>query len=298
MSKSKSIAGVKWRQVAGAFAVGSVAFLVVALLRVDWLLAALFGGMTSALIALVFQLFRTRSSVEPSLLETPLYLAHDAELFDRYRKIAQQLLRVSGRADPNFRKCALESLDESIQQITQIGDGKLIFKDTEAWRIVYERLLRDPSVMTYRSVALVRDPAYWQDGAGMQSMQLNFELISKSILTIERTVIIADDHWPSDSDMPVEALRQWIHEQSVKGIYIRIVRESALKSETELVRDMGIYGMSAVGYQQMNHDNLRTAQFMLDFDFSSVRAAESCWTKLNVYAVPYEELLDQFRLGE
>ena len=61
---------------------------------------------------------------------------------------------------------------------------------------------------------------------------------------------------------------------------------------------MGIYGMSAVGYQQMNHDNLRTAQFMLDFDFSSVRAAESCWTKLNVYAVPYEELLDQFRLGE
>ncbi|QDV83710.1 hypothetical protein [Planctomycetes bacterium TBK1r] len=298
MSKSKSIAGVKWRQVAGAFAVGSVAFLVVALLRVDWLLAALFGGMTSALIALVFQLFRTRNSVEPGLLETPLYLAHDAELFDRYRKIAQQLLRISGRVDPNFRKCALQSLDESIQQITNIGDGKLIFKDTEAWRIVYERLLRDPSVMNYRSVALVRDPAYWQDGAGMQSMQLNFELISKSILTIERTVIIADNHWPSDSDMPVESLRQWIHEQSVKGIYIRIVRESALESEAELVRDLGIYGMSAVGYQQMNHDNLRTAEFMLDFDFSAVRAAEGCWTKLNVYAVPYEELLDQFRLGE
>ncbi len=298
MSESNKTVGVNWRHVAGAFAVGGIAFLIIAWIRVDWLLAGLFGGTACALIALVLQLFRTGGTVEPSLLETPLYLAHDAELFNRYRTVAQQLLRVSGRADPNFRKCALESLDESIRQISEIGDGKLLFKDTEAWRIVYERLLRDPSVMNYRSVALVRDPAYWQDGAGMQSMQLNFELISKSILTIERTVIIADNHWPLDSDMPIEALRQWIHEQSVKGIYIRIVRESALQSEAELVRDMGIYGMSAVGYQQMNHDNLRTAQFMLDFDFSAVRAAESCWTKLNVYAVPYEELLDQFRLGE
>ena len=57
-------------------------------------------------------------------------------------------------------------------------------------------------------------------------------------------VILADDLWPTDSDLPVELLRQWIHEQSVHGIWIRLVRESALRKEPDLVCDMGIYGFS------------------------------------------------------
>ncbi len=277
---------------------GFLVSILVAWLGHAWLSTVFLGTLLSFLAALVWQTGIRRSSVEPTLLETPFYLAHDAEVFDRYRKLAREMLRISGRSDPIYRKCALSELDSSVAHIATIGDGKIVFEGTEAWRLVYEKLLRDPSVTIYRSVALVRNPAYWQDGAGTQSMQLNFELISQSVVTIERTVILADDLWPPDADQPIESLRQWIHEQSVHGIWIRLVRESALISESELLRDMGIYGFSAVGFQEFDADHLRTSRFTLDFEFSAVREAEDRWNRLNVYSSAYKDLLDQFSLNE
>lgn len=277
---------------------GCLVSILVAWLGYTWLSTVFLGTLLSFLAALVWQTGKRKGSVEPTLLETPFYLAHDAEVFDRYRKLAHEMLRISGRLDPIYRKCALDELDSSVAHIATIGDGRILFASTETWRLVYEQLLRDPSVTVYRSVALVRDPAYWQDGAGNQSMQLNFELISQSIVTIERTVILADDLWPTDSDLPVELLRQWIHEQSVHGIWIRLVRESALRKEPDLVCDIGIYGFSAVGFQEFDADHLRTSRFTLDFEFSAVREAEARWNRLNVYATSYKDLLDQFRLTE
>lgn len=277
---------------------GGLASGIIAWTGYEWLSTVFLGTLLSFLVALVGRTLVSRRSGEPSLLETPFYLAHDAEVFDRYRKVAHEMLRISGRADPIYRKCALETLDATVAQIATIGDGKIVFEGTEAWRLIYEKLLRDPSVTVYRSVALVRNPAYWQDGAGTQSMQLNFELISKSIVTIERTVILSDDLWPADTDLPTEAMRQWIHEQSVHGIWIRLVRESAIRQEPDLIRDMGIYGFSAVGFQDFDADGLRTSRFTLDFDFSAVREAEKRWNRLNVYCSSYKDLLDQFRLTE
>jgi len=49
----------------------------------------------------------------------------------------------------------------------------------------------------YRSAALVTTPAYWQDEPGRQSMRLNFEMRDRGTLNIERTVIIADQFWPT-----------------------------------------------------------------------------------------------------
>ena len=277
---------------------GCLVSIFVAWLGHTWLSTVFLGTLLSFLAALVWQTGKRRGSVEPTLLETPFYLAHDAEVFDRYRKLAREMLRISARSDPIYRKCALSELDSSVSHIATIGEGKIVFEGTETWRLVYEKLLRDPSVTVYRSVALVRNPAYWQDGAGTQSMQLNFELISQSIVTVERTVILADELWPADADLPIESLRQWIHEQSVHGIWIRLVLESALRQEPDLVRDMGVYGFSAVGFQEFDSDHLRTSRFTLDFEFSAVREAEARWNRLNVYASSYKDLLDQFRLSE
>ena len=92
----------------------------------------------------------------------------------------------------------------------------------------------------YRSVSIVRHPRYWQDAAGTGSMQLNFQLIDQQIVNIERIVVIADDLWPKNQDLPVEELRQWIHEQSVHGIWTRLARLSDLRNEPELIRGSAI----------------------------------------------------------
>ena len=298
MAEKNPNSSVNWRTVAVATGIGALVSAAVALVESPWLSTIVLGTLLSFLAALVWQTLAKLRTNQSSLLETPFYLAHDAEIFDRYRRLAQEMLRISGRSGQVFRACALESLDASIEQISVLGDGKIVFQDTETWRLIYEKLLRDPSVTVYRSVALVRNPQYWQDGAGTQSMQLNFALLSQSIITIERTVIVADDLWPADSDLPTEAVRQWIHEQSVHGIWTRLVRESALRSEADLLHDMGIYGFSAVGFQELDDDGLRTSRFTLDFDFPSVREAEKRWNRLNVYASSYRDLLDQFRLTE
>lgn len=297
MAQNESV-NSSWRIPAAITLTGILLSVGVAWTRNAHLSTVLLGSLVSFLIGLVWSSRASRLSKTTSVLETPFHLAHDAEVFDRYRQIAHELLRISSRADPIYRKCALESLDTLVAQIALVGDGKIIFEDTEAWRLVYEQLLREPRVTVYRSVALVRSEGYWQDGAGTQSMQLNFELISKSIVSVERTVILADDLWPIDSDLPIEPLRQWIHKQSVHGIWIRLVRETSIEKETDLQRDIGIYGFVAVGFQELDVEGLRTSRFTLDFDFTSVREAEARWNRLNVYAVPYKDLLDQFSLNE
>lgn len=290
--------GVSWRTIALITAVGSLVSVLVAWTGPPWLHIVLLGSLLSFLTAVVWQAAVKKPSVELSLLETPFYLAHDTEVFDRYRRLAQELCRISARSDHTYRECALEAIDVSVGKIATVADGKIVFEDTEAWRLVYERLLRDTSVTVYRSVALVRNPDYWQDGAGTQSIQLNFELVSQSVIAIERTLILADPLWPSDGELPIESMRPWIHEQSVNGIWIWLVRESALRQEPGLLCDMGIYGFSAVGHQEFDVDHLRTRRFTLDFDLAAIREAEDRWNKINVYAVSYKDLLDQFRLRE
>lgn len=230
------------------------------------------------------------------LLETPFYLSHDTEVFDRYKRISQQMLRISQRTKAVFRDLALQRLDKMAADCTAMGQGVIVFTETETWRIAYEQLLRDPVVFFYHSVAIVRHPQYWQDAAGMGSMQLNFQLIDQQIVNIERIVVIADELWPKDQDLPVEELRQWIHEQLVHGIWIRLARLSDLRNEPDLIRDIGIYGQLAVGTQELAEDNLTTLRFTLNFDMNAIREAEQQWEKLGVYATAYKELLDQFRL--
>ena len=254
------------------------------------------GLLLSAVIAMLVRRRGRNDGSSIGLLETPFYLSHDTEVFDRYRQMSQQFLRISQRSSKVYRDLALQILDDMTRRCVEMGQGRIVFLETETWRLAYERLLREPTVFTYRSVAVVRNPKYWQDAAGSGSMQFNFQLIDDQVITIERIVVIADHLWPKDQELPDDELRQWIHEQSVHGIWMKLVRISDLQKEPELVRDMGIYGQLAVGTQQLADDNLRTQRFILNFDLNEIREAERLWEKLGVYSAAYKDLLDQFRL--
>ena len=228
----------------------------------------------------------------PSELETPLLIARDEALFDRYRRVASLLLKVSQQHDPIYRAIAIEQIDELIRRLTAIAAGSLVFEGTETWRIVYERLLRSPGLYLYRSVSWVKNANYWQDEPGRKSMQVNFELHDQEVLNIERIAIIADELWPASEKWPVESIRTWLHEQQVRGIWVKLVRESALRQESDLIADIGIYGSRALGTQELD-DECHTVRFVLTFDFTRVTEAEDRWNRLSVYAKSYSEHLDR-----
>ena len=279
-----------------AVATGIVGTWLVAWIGAEQLETLWLGNMLTGVVGIL--LFRKAVDDESAIgfLDTPFHLSQDTEVFDRYQRMSRQMLRISQRRNVVFRELALQSLDELVKCCSSLGQGLIVFSETETWRIAYERLLRETTVFNYRSVALVRHPQYWQDAAGIGSMQLNFLLVDQKIVSIERIVVIADELWPQTQDLPVEELRQWIHEQSVHGIWIRLVRLSDLRNEPDLIRDFGIYGQLAVGMQELAEDNLTTLRFTLTFDMQTIRDAEQQWEKLSVYAISYKELLNQFHL--
>lgn len=257
------------------------------LIVVVGLLVCLFGAM-----------YRNEACLVPSnasLLETPFLLARDADILERYGMITESLKLVSQNSDSIYRKIALEHLDDVARRASAIAEGKFVFEGTETWRIVYERLLRSPGLHLYRSVAWVKNANYWQDEPGRKSMAVNFELHEAGKLNIERIVILADVLWPQDNLWPVESLRQWVHEQHVRGIWVKCVRESILAQELDLVGDIGIYGSRAVGTQELD-DQSRTVRFTLDFDYAKVSAAEERWRRLAVYAESWADYLDRYEM--
>lgn len=228
-------------------------------------------------------------------LKSLFEIAHDRDILTIHDHTALSLLKISQSPDLLYRKFALEVLRQFSDSVATIADGTIVFEGTEIWRIAYEHLLRSRGLHSYRSVAWVRTANYWQDGAGQQSMQLNHELHSGGQLKIERIAILDDTLWPLNYDLPVERVRQWIAEQFTSGIDIRLVRESTLASEPDLISDMGIYGSRAVGIQTLD-PICRTVRFSLSFDFEQVKAAEDIWQRLLVYSLPYSFILDQFTI--
>ncbi len=235
------------------------------------------------------------ADVEPSLLETPLRLARDEEVFARYREFSHSLLTISWQNDPIYREVALQRLTEMAGELDSVAHGEVSFEGTETWRIVYENLLRSPGLFQYRSVSRMSTDSYWQDEPGRRSLKVNIELHQKEQISVERIVIVRDSDWLSDSVLPSERIRQWIHQQHVVGIWVALVRELQLANEPDLLADFGIYGTRAVGTQQVDSHG-RTVSFRLQFDFSTVEEAEARWKRLQVYATSYGDLLDHLPL--
>ena len=260
-------------------------------------LVAVVGLLVSVLLGMaVAQRQRHRAATgESSVLETPLQLAPDRPLFERYQELAESLLAISRNNDPIFRDIALEHLDEIINQAAAIAGGTFVFEGTETWRIVYERLLRSPGLQLYRSVAWVKNAKYWQDEPGRKSMAVNFELHEAERLNIERIAIIADELWPPGEVWPAASVLDWLFEQHRRGIWVKFVLQSALAQEPELLADIGIYGSRALGIQQLD-EQCRTVRFTLAFDFDQVTAAEERWNRLSIYAESLADYLDRYEL--
>ncbi len=228
----------------------------------------------------------------PKAVTQILDLSQDAELSEVHDKLAEALEKMSQLNDPIFRQLATERLDSLVQQAQVLSKASIEFTSTESWRVAYETLLRSPGLYTYYSVAHIESAHYWQDGPGMQSTCLNLELQESRTISIERIAIIADHLWSEDSLFPMEPIHHWLTEQHRHGIWVRLVRESQLVSESDIVIDMGIYGSRAVGLQIADFAG-RTMRFVLDFDFDSVQRAELVWSRLLVYTISYKDLLDQ-----
>ncbi len=252
------------------------------------------GLLACVLLGVAIELLRRtdRSDGQGETVQLLLSLARDDEISDLHRELAQSLLAISERRDPIYRQSALEQLEELAEGLCMLGEGRIEFMTTESWRLAYEELLRSPGLYQYRSVAHVETPHYWQDGPGQLSTRLNLELQAAGTLIVERTVILADHLWREDTLFPVDPIHAWIDEQCRHGIALRVVRESALATEPEVVSDLGIYGTRAVGRQQLDPSG-HTMRFILSFDVDEVCRAEQLWERLNVYAVSYRDLLDQ-----
>ena len=232
---------------------------------------------------------KDRSSDHP--LDLPFAIAHDQEIYQHYLEFSRSLKRISQIPDPVYREAAIEKIKAMDASLRSVAIGTLTFDSTETWRLVYEALLRSPSVYLYRSVAWVKNENYWQDEPGRKSTRLNFDLVDQQRVNIERIVIIADSLWPKEEHFPTENILRWIDEHLRHGIWIKLVRESTIQNEPELMADMGIYGSHAVGEQILDED-CKTLSFVLKFDFAAVEAAEQRWNRLSIYAVSYKELLD------
>lgn len=244
-------------------------------------------------IGLLIHLLHTvRNQEKPDLLQLLFDLAQDQEVANFHATMAKALRRLTRQRDPVFRELALAKLDVIARDCDSLGNGIVEFVSTESWRVVYEQLLRSPGLHLYRSVAYVESAHYWQDGPGQQSTQLNLELHDGGVISIERTAIIADHLWPHDAPFPVEPLNEWLDQQHRHGIWLRLVRESALENDTDLLSDYGIYGSRGVGYQTADPAG-RTIRFTLDFNFEKVQEAELKWNRLALYATSYADLLDQ-----
>ena len=255
---------------------------------------AVVGIVASAALALLLVQHRdsTRAALDSDVLRLWLSVAKDEGAFALHERLAQALVAIIEHNDPLFRSLALQRMGEIAADAEQIASGTILFEDTETWRLAYEELLRSPGLYLYRSAALVNSPAYWRDEPGRRSMRLNYEMQQSGTLSIERTIIITDELWPWQDYLPAGSLRHWIEEQHNHGIWIRLVRLSALAQEPNLQADFGIYGSRAVGIQQLNPQS-KTLRFVLSFGMEHVRQAEARWERLTVYAGSYRDLLER-----
>jgi hypothetical protein len=257
---------------------------------------AVVGVITSVALGILFSRRENNARIPSDLIQQSFFIAKDEELQRHHEKLTRSLAKTVEHGDPLFRSLANKRIAAMASEAEEIAEGAIVYEDTETWRLAYEQLLRSPGLHLYRSVALVTSSAYWQDEPGRQSMRLNYEMAGKGTLSIERTAIIADDLWPANEYLPLQPLRAWIDEQHNHGIWLRLVRFSALLNEPDLQADFGIYGSRAVGIQELSPYS-SALRFILSFDFNRVREAEDRWERLAVYASSYRDLLDRPELN-
>ncbi len=223
-------------------------------------------------------------------LAVPLALSRDPDVYAHYLAICNGLTALATRIDPILREVAGLKLGSVAAEVEQLSAGRLVYAGTGAWRTVYERLLESPELKTYQSVAWVRGRDYWQDPPGRRSMLANFEAAHRGVL-VERIIILADRLWPDGQRFPSGEVLTWIRDQHDHGLWVTLVRESAVEGEPDLLCDFGIYGERAVGVQELD-ERCRTLRFELTFDPRQVRLFGDRWQRLSIFTTSFRSLLD------
>lgn len=198
---------------------------------------------------------------------------------------------LSEHNDSSLREFLLLKLAEVGEHVELLPDGTVTFSQPETWRKIYTQFLSSLDITKYWSVAWVKSAEYWQDERGCQSMALNFEAVRRGVM-IHRIMIVRDCLWPETSLLPLSPVQEWIQEQHNHGLWIGLVRESAVSHEADLLSDVGIYGERAVGVQELD-EHSQTVRFSLSFDQEKVRLANNRWERLKTYATSCWKLLDQ-----
>ena len=140
------------------------------------------GLLITLLVVAGLTLQRVRSrDVENEAMSTLIALASDPEILDRHTMIADSLKSISARKDSIYRKLVLQQLSIQAEQTRRLANGSIDYPSTEAWRVVYEELLRSPGLHLYRSVSHIESAHYCQDGPGQQSTRLNLKLHAAGI---------------------------------------------------------------------------------------------------------------------
>jgi hypothetical protein len=224
-------------------------------------------------------------------LAIPLTFAPEHEFYTQYVAICQALTNVMNHHDPIFREIALLKLASVESQIGQLAESTIIFTGAETWGRVYEKLLTHRAVKEHQSVMRVRGNEFWQDEAGRQSMQANFEAVYAGTL-IERVIILRDDLWPQGQPLPTEAILPWIEQQHNHGLRISVIRESEVTAEPDLLADFGIFGTCAWAAWELD-DRGRVLAVSLHFDAQTLQQAKERWQRLERRATPLRKMLDQ-----
>ena len=251
-------------------------------------------SLQAALLVASFDLCGERLRRSDTLLaqvRVPVALAADHDLFHEYEKFTNGLLDIAGQRNSMFRELAKFRISSVCDEITELAAGKTEFRSTETWRSVYQQILEGLEVKAYYSVAWVRSVEYWSDSPGRQGMQLNFDLAERGY-RIERVVILPDSLWPYDAELPVPEIRHWLDQQYQHGLVLALVREHELANETDILGDFGVYGDQAVGFQVLDEQS-RTVLYRLDFSPLARKKAHDRWERLNLYAKPYQGLVDR-----
>jgi hypothetical protein len=205
-------------------------------------------------------------------------------------QLMRRLLRLNRQLrDQHFYSQSLLRLERQREETRLLAEGKLVFESTETWRAVYEDVLSACQCKRYLSVALVQTEDYWRGLPGDRSVSFNGMLVEYGFY-VHRIFIIDDFLWPPKATLPSKHLYTWIIEQYSKGIQVGVLRLSDLDGDRDLIRDFGIYGATATGYQTTDEIG-QTVHFEMHFGPNHVRQAEDHWKRISLYARPFETII-------
>lgn len=276
-----------WKSAAVAL-LGTIASCLVATLGSLDVQVALIGSVLSCIAGLLVEAQSQQYEQQLRHFEVldavgiPSVIAQRTDLYREFlglRKAFSGLVRFE---IPLLEQIAALKLASMNQEILALSLGRVEFTKTETWLLVYEEFLLSRGLDLYRSVAWVRSEEYWQDTPGRQSIETNYEAISRG-LKIQRIFILPESLLTATERLPIATVRAWMTEQSTKGIQVRWVRQESLENEQSMVGDFGIYGSVAVGEQEID-EQCRTMRFTLSFEQREVELDNQRWAKLALFS--------------